>query len=121
MIKYVDQEYNFTIDVTTRGNLYRDMLDYLESNRKRPSGIPVFTMNTTTGKKSMEKVHSENLKKLEFMLNIADSKMSESEHNKNINYDYWYNRYIIAKSQISIYKCCLNKAPLATNYYDIVH
>ncbi|TSE07933.1 hypothetical protein [Aquimarina algiphila] len=55
LIKYVDQEYNFTIDVTTGGNLYQDMLDYLDSNRKRPSGIPLFIKNPTTGKKSMLK------------------------------------------------------------------
>ncbi len=69
----------------------------------------------------MKKIHSENLKKLESMLNIAEDNMSESEYNVNIDYNYWYNRYIIAKSQIRIYKCCLNKSPLATSDYDIVH
>lgn len=53
LIKYVDKEYNFNIDVVSSGNIYEDALAYLEGTRKRYEGIPYYTKNPITGKKGL--------------------------------------------------------------------
>ncbi|WP_299243069.1 hypothetical protein [uncultured Aquimarina sp.] len=51
--KFVDQEYKFTIDVVSAGNIYNDALAYLEGTRKRYGGVPYYTKNPITGKKGI--------------------------------------------------------------------
>jgi len=53
LIKHVDQEYNFTIDIISGGNIYEDALSYLNGTRKRYEGIPYYTKNPQTGKKGI--------------------------------------------------------------------
>ncbi|TPN85809.1 hypothetical protein [Aquimarina algicola] len=55
LIGYVSREYNFTIEVISKGNIYRDMIAYVDKERKRPSGIPLFVKNPKTGKKGILK------------------------------------------------------------------
>ncbi len=51
--KYVDKEYNFTIDVVSAGNIYQDALAYLNGTRKRYEGVPYYTLDPKTGKKGI--------------------------------------------------------------------
>ncbi len=53
LTKYIDKEYNFTIDVISEGNIYEDALSYLNGTRKRYEGIPYYTKNPQTGKKGI--------------------------------------------------------------------
>lgn len=51
--KFVNQEYNFKIDIVSAGNIYEDALAYIQGTRKRYEGIPYYTKNQETGKKGI--------------------------------------------------------------------
>lgn len=53
LMKHVDKEYNFTIDVVSSGNIFKDALAYLNGDRKSSEGIPYYTKDPITGKKAI--------------------------------------------------------------------
>ncbi|WP_281989735.1 hypothetical protein [Aquimarina aggregata] len=53
LIKFVDKEYKFNIDIVSAGNIYQDAFAYLEGTRKRYEGVPYYTRNPKTGKKGI--------------------------------------------------------------------
>ncbi len=53
LIAYTSKEFNFKIEVVSKGNIYQDALDYLKGNSKSSEGIPYYTKNPKTGRKAI--------------------------------------------------------------------
>ena len=51
--KFVQDEFHFTIDVVSAGDIFKDALEYVKGESKSSEGIPYYTKNRVTGKKGI--------------------------------------------------------------------